>query len=357
MKDNPEIVWLTSLPAPYRLPIWRQIGKHSKLTVFFTNGEKNKRHWNVPKDANWKSIFFNKRIFYLDQTQIIPNPLGFMRVCRKGRILVIGGGWEVPLHFTAALYARFTGRRVFIIAESTLESHRFTGKFSMLFRRFFFSLGHKVFTVGEASSTAVRKCGIPEIKIVQLFNPIDVNLFSNLPRRNKQIQSSGHNFLCVGRLIKLKNFESVIHAFINIYKEGDSLTIIGEGPELRNLQKIVGQSNLHDKIRFIGNVTQAELANYYAEAKTLVMPSLNEVWGMVAVEALSSGCHVIVSDKAGVSSSINAMQGVFVCTTEISSIKHCMIKSRKSFKNWINKPQILEFTPERFADEMLKNLT
>lgn len=353
MSKEFSVVWLTSLPAPYRFPIWKHIGQRMNLTVIFTNGPKNSRNWELPLETNWKSIYLNRKIFYFLNAQIIPNPFGFHRICKQGDTLVVGGGWEVPIHFTAAMYARLTNRKVYIIAESTLESHRFSGKLSMLIRRIYFSLAHKVFTVGEASSKALISCGLKEDKIIQLFNPVDVIFFSNVAK-NQQISSRrGHSYLCVGRLIKLKNFDSVIRAFINLYNPGDTLTIVGDGDELRNLQDIVSSSKLKEYIFFLGNMNQSDLARIYSDAQTLVMPSFNEVWGMVAIEALASGCHVIASDKSGVSSSIKDMNGVYISSTDVASIERCMISSRAEYKNRIQNPEILKFTPEIFADAMI----
>jgi glycosyltransferase involved in cell wall biosynthesis len=84
------------------------------------------------------------------------------------------------------------------------------------------------------------------------------------------------------------------------------------------------------------------------------MPSIEEVWGLVANEALASGMHAVVSEKSGVTDLISGMQGVFTCNTDIEAIAEAMSKSRENFKEAIRQPEILKYTPERFADELLK---
>ena len=84
------------------------------------------------------------------------------------------------------------------------------------------------------------------------------------------------------------------------------------------------------------------------------MPSTNEVWGLVANEALASGLHVIVSDVAGVADFIEKMKGTYLCKTDSESIAEMMKVSKADYKGPIKNPEILGFTPERFADELVE---
>lgn len=54
--------------------------------------------------------------------------------------------------------------------------------------------------------------------------------------------------------------------------------------------------NLGERVRFFGQADDLELANLYAHAIAFVFPSLMEGFGLPALEALSVGCPLIVSD-------------------------------------------------------------
>jgi glycosyltransferase involved in cell wall biosynthesis len=64
---------------------------------------------------------------------------------------------------------------------------------------------------------------------------------------------------------------------------------------LRHLVKKLSIPNVY----FFGSVEQYDLPKYYSVADCLVLPSVEEVWGLVVNEALYSGLKVIVSDKCG----------------------------------------------------------
>jgi glycosyltransferase involved in cell wall biosynthesis len=344
---------LTSLPSPYRLPIWNAIAQNNNLKVFFTNGEVNKRGWVIPKETKWHYHFFSKKIFYFGEAQIIPNPFGFYRVCKNADIVIIGGGWEVPIHIATLIYSRIFRKKVFIISESTLESHRFKGKCFAFFRRKIYGLATKVLSVGQLATESLVKNGVPQEKIVELFNPIDVEFFHRISQTVSRMPRLGHSFLCVGRFIPLKNFEKTIMAFSKVRNSEDTLTFVGSGTLQSSLQEKARSLNLENKIFFLGEKSQNGLAKVYSSCDTLIMASTNEVWGMVASEALASGCHVVVSSNSGISSFIRDMQGVYICGTDETSIAEMMKRSRKEFTTKIDNPEILQYTPEKYVMRLM----
>lgn len=349
MQTRREVSWLTSLPAPYRFAIWDYLAEAHNLKVIFTNGESNQRGWQVPKDVKWTSKFLNRKIFYLGEAQIIPNPFGFHMLFKDADVIIIGGGWEVPLHFTSAIYAKLTGKSLYIISESTLMSHRFRGKIANNCRRLFYRLADRVFTVGVASTDAVKSYGVKTADIVQLFNPVNAQFFFEKAKLQRINNLKGHHYLCVGRLLTLKNFQSVIEALKDMNNLQSTLTIVGIGPEESKLKELVRFHSLQNQVRFVGAKSQEEIVEYYANCQTLIMASTNEVWGMVASEALSSGCHVVVSEVSGISKSIKDMRGVYISGTDVYSIKECMVKSALDYSGPIENPEILKFTPQRFG--------
>ena len=102
----------------------------------------------------------------------------------------------------------------------------------------------------------------------------------------------------------------------------------------------------------MGHKNQEELAALYAASNTLILASANEVWGLVVNEALASGLHVVVSDKCGVAEFIIGMKGAYTCSTDPGSIEYAMRKSVEAWTGYIQEPEILLYTPEKFAEEM-----
>lgn len=180
-----------------------------------------------------------------------------------------------------------------------------------------------------------------------IYPPVETSKFSLANQ-----EESKNYFLMVGRLLPYKKFDIAISAF---NKLGLPLKIIGSGPEKSNLQKIANRN-----IEFLGEVSSEELPKYYKECKALIFPQ-EEDFGIVALEAMSSGKPVIAYKGGGALESIKHDQtGIFFeKQTPESLLKAVSSFDAKKF----NSPQIrehaIQFNKQRFKKqikELLDNL-
>lgn len=74
------------------------------------------------------------------------------------------------------------------------------------------------------------------------------------------------------------------------------LVVIGQGPiELAKAQCRLNK--IEGRVHFLGN--QTDMAKYYSACDLFILPSLYDPFGLVAIEALASGCPVVVSKASG----------------------------------------------------------
>jgi glycosyltransferase involved in cell wall biosynthesis len=354
-KQRPEILWLTNLPAPYRFPIWARIARDLDLKVAFLLKEKNWRNWSVPKEVNWKYRFLSLYSKKLKEFDLVPSSRGSKKIL-DGISLVILGGWESPFYWRILQVAKNRNIPIIQFYESTQASHRFNNILIRKIRSTIFSKADFIITSGSASTKAVEAMGIASQKIITLFNPVDVSWFHSFAQSHRVQQTPGHRYIYASRLIELKNIASVICAFAAIRSELDTLTIAGDGPLAQNLKELAQTLGISESVFFTGHRNQEELAELYAASNTLILASTNEVWGLVVNEALASGLHVVVSDKCGVSEFVKDMRGAYICTTDQESIKGALLKSSQTWSGYIADPEILKFTPEKFADGVISIL-
>lgn len=99
----------------------------------------------------------------------------------------------------------------------------------------------------------------------------------------------------VGKFNSPKNHEYLIDVFYKIKKKKNNafLLIIGDGPLFEVLQKKCESLNIMNDVKFTGMVTNVN--EYYQAMDVFVFPSLYEGFGLVTVEAQSSGLTVICS--------------------------------------------------------------
>lgn len=131
--------------------------------------------------------------------------------------------------------------------------------------------------------------------------------FTDLPdvSRDRVISSSVDEplkVLWVGRMLALKSVDLLIKAVANVQDGGGriSLTLIGDGPERRRLERLA-ESLLDAASYKIKNfVPHTEVPKIMQEHDVYVLPSnAYEGWGAVINEAMGAGCAVIASDMTG----------------------------------------------------------
>lgn len=76
--------------------------------------------------------------------------------------------------------------------------------------------------------------------------------------------------------------------------------IVGNGPEYRNLQRICSNLHLESTVRWLGDLTIAALAREYTCADVFCLPSAQEGFGIVFLEAMASGKAIVAAHAAAV---------------------------------------------------------
>ena len=345
MKTKLRMYWLTNLPAPYRLPIFSQLGVSHSLHVDFLLSSTNWRNWGPPNSENYTFSFLNLRCRKFSDFELVPN----VRIRRKELFVsqvVVVGSWEAPQYLWTALVAKIMRKKLILIYESTLGSQRYKNYFVTLIRSTFFKMGDLILSFGIDSTQALLSMGVPSAKILQLFNPIP-RIYP--PKLESISKLDYHRYLFVGQLIDRKNVDALIHAFAKVRKKEDTLTIVGDGDNRDRLVKLVNGLHLERHVEFTGQIRHSEMNNLYPKYDTLVLPSLREVWGLVVNEALAHGLHVVVSNKCGCASLVKDMKGVYVTNGSSVSLEKEMTNSSLDFKGKITSPEIWNYDTFAFS--------
>lgn len=130
---------------------------------------------------------------------------------------------------------------------------------------------------------------------------LDLPAFTPMDRERARARLGWHggpHVLFVGRLLPIKNLETLLAAFPALVASvpGVRLTIVGDGISRRGLEALARRLRIRDGVTFEGAQSQDALPLYYNAADLLVLPSHYESFGQVVLEALACGCPVLVSD-------------------------------------------------------------
>lgn len=354
------VLWVTNLAAPYRRPVWRELARRYHVTIALLESDKGLardaesnrgQDWLHAGDKQlkfqelptWKYSRGESRYYFLKS---IRSAL----VVRKYDV-VLFGGWESPAYWLLLLTCCISGTATVGFYESPQNTmtHR-SGPIAAL-RSVFFRSMTRVIVPGAAAHDAIRGMAVPPSRILQGFNAVDVAAFHEaaLAETSSVTDSTAahHRYLYVGQLIARKRVHEVIQSFARIAKSGDELTIVGTGELLDELQKLAASHQA--KISFLGNVKNSDLPKIMAAHHTLILASVREVWGLVVNEALASGMHVVVTENCGVSRSVRSMSGVYTAQENLQDLEEQMQRSRLGWSGRIHSPEILQYSPSRFA--------
>ena len=153
-------------------------------------------------------------------------------------------------------------------------------------------------------------------KLVVIPPGVDTSHFYPIPADEAKqyigLKPDNRMVLFVGRIEPLKGVDTLIQAMsclgLNEAHQPVHLAIIGGEPdvtpenmsaEMTRLQKMCDDLCMGGMVVFLGKRGQDTLPYYYSAAEVLVMPSLYESFGMVALEAMACGTPVIASEVGG----------------------------------------------------------
>ena len=179
---------------------------------------------------------------------------------------------------------------------SPLEHPEFFIKsFSMWYRLFLPVLVKQVRAIFTPSRYVQRKVmerfGIENV----IVTPNGVNTACFFPGARHRLQGLPHRYiLFVGSLQPRKNLQTLLKAWAEIRDIEPNLWLVIAGDR----GSVFEQKTLtsHERVLYLGYVADSDLPGLYAKAILFVLPSVDEGFGLPALEAMACGTPVIVSD-------------------------------------------------------------
>lgn len=169
-----------------------------------------------------------------------------------------------------------------------------------------------VVAISEQEEKALKERNVADMKgrIVRIHHGVDTEIFD--PDRYTMSVKNRHGILkhqpmvlFVGRLAGRKGLDTLVEGIEGIAK-GDRkarFVIIGTGPRLGMLKKEARRRGFFDRMSLVGALDFEDLARHYATADVVLFPSRWEGYGLITLEAMSSGTPVVAS-RAGAAEEI-----------------------------------------------------
>ena len=105
--------------------------------------------------------------------------------------------------------------------------------------------------------------------------------------------------LSVGRVVYQKGYDVAVRALAGLREVPWNWKIVGDGPYLHSLRRMLNELGLDSRVQFLGWETADQVKEHYAEANLFVHPSRHEGMPNAVLEAMASELPVLATRIAG----------------------------------------------------------
>jgi N-acetyl-alpha-D-glucosaminyl L-malate synthase BshA len=142
-------------------------------------------------------------------------------------------------------------------------------------------------------------CDRDRIEVIPNFIDPDVYRRDRYPCHRSALAPEGEKIVMhISNFRPVKRVEDVVRIFGRIQEDVPArLVMVGDGPQRQLAHDTAGELGVSDRVVFLGKLES--VAELLACADLFLLPSEEESFGLVALEALSSGCPVVGSDGSG----------------------------------------------------------
>jgi glycosyltransferase involved in cell wall biosynthesis len=155
-----------------------------------------------------------------------------------------------------------------------------------------------------AESTDIKRNAQKYYGFDRQVDIVPLGIYPNVhPARSRQalgLPTDKFIFVTIGRLVKRKNLEDLLHIFKDVQKTLPSiLLVIGDGPEKDNIENLAKQLGINNEVRLLGRVSDEEKFQYLAVSDVYLSTAIHEGFGIVFLEAMECGLPVLSYDRGG----------------------------------------------------------
>lgn len=194
--------------------------------------------------------------------------------------------------------------------------------------------------ISKWTAAIVRRAYRREAEVI--YPPVEIERF-------KPLHPRGNSYVAFSRLVRHKRLELIVEAFSKL---GLPLTLIGVGPERRNLE-----AHAASNIKFVGWQSDEQVADHLGRARALVHAA-EEDFGLVMVEAQAAGCPVIALGRGAAREVVqDGRTGFLFADPCVDSLMEAVERFERQADS-IQEADLLEnaarFGKQRFQDQFVR---
>lgn len=329
------VLFLTNIPSPYRVDFFQELGKYCELTVLYETAQAKDRNpkWrNNKEEKNYIEHYLHAWIKRTDSALC----LDVVKYLKQKYDAIIVGVYASPTGMYAIQYMKRHHIPYQISCDGGMVKEETGLKYAV--KAYFLGKAAGYFSSGKNCTEYLKYYGAEKDRILEYpFTSLwDNDIEEKVPSKEEKQDlrkelgiPDKRIFLSVGQFIYRKGYDLLIQSLGELIQSEDSLedmevyVIGGEPPEeyLELLQKWQIQ-----KIHFVPFRTKQELKKYYKAADVFILPTREDIWGLVINEAMAEALPVITTKKcvAGQELVQEKKNGVLVEAEDVAALQQAM---------------------------------
>jgi glycosyltransferase involved in cell wall biosynthesis len=316
-----KVALMVNIVAPSRVALYSGLAEHFNLLLLHGGTENNRESWDdvgkeIPNAAVRRAWGFqirkmqksNGKVFNPQFIHLTPGFVWHLIRFRPDAVISIEMGFRTLI---ALLYGTLARRPVWVWWGGTIHTERKIGRTRRALRFLISRWARNWISYGKTSTEYLMTLGIPGNRILEAQNSVDERRFSEAVEPAFQV-SPLPVLLHVGQFIGRKGVDLLLKAAATVQQEGHefSLLLVGSGRDKQELKALAGDLQLKN-VRFEPAHDPLKMAAVYRSADALIFPTLEDVWGLVANEAMLCGVPVLCSKYAGCATELVAAESIF----------------------------------------------
>lgn len=354
-----KVLFLTNIPSPYRVDFFDELGKKCELTVLYELERASDRdeRWKSNKSNNFRKIFLSGKKIGTDSA-ICFSVLKYLK--DKSYDIIVIGGYSTPTGMLAIEFLKFINRPFILNVDGGMIKN--DSKLKYRIKKHFIKSASCWLSTGRNTTDYLLNYGAKKENIfVYPFTSIKENeiVQSILSKEEKYEVKSKLGIkeekviISVGQFIYRKGYDILLKTCENLDKS-IGVYIIG-GKPINEYLKLKEELNITN-VYFVDFKSKEEIKEYYEAADLFVLPTREDIWGLVINEAMAQGLPVITTNKcvAGLELIENIKNGYIVEVenyVELANKINYIINNEKSIEKMAsnNLDKIKNYTIENMA--------
>jgi len=316
---KPKTALLVNLVAPSRVGVYEHLASALDLVILHGGMERNRSYWNTVevngacgrRMAGWQlSLTKREHGEVFDHRFVHVEPGYITGLIREQPDAVITD--EMGFRTLVGLaYGTCFRKPVWVWWGGTSHTERRVGRFRKLLRRVVARWAKRWISYGQTSTEYLLTLGVHRERILQVQNCVDETWYEAAAKPALDLRPRPV-VLHVGQMVARKGIAEFLRAAARLQREGltFSTVLVGGGCDSTKLQRLAAELGL-DNVHFYPAQTPKAMPAFYRSADVVIFPTMEDVWGLVANEAILSGVPVLCSRYAGCAPELFDSESIF----------------------------------------------